>query len=215
MPVNIFIADDHAIIRDGLRSLLAGIAGYAVIGEAADGRTTCQRVAELHPDIVIMDIGMPELNGIDTTRLITTANPQVNVIALSMHADLDFVMGMLGAGARGYLLKESAFDELQGAITATLRGEYYLSRQLDSLVIKEFTRSYTRRDQQENVLSQRERQVLQLLAEGCTNKEVAAKLGLAVRSIETYRAQIMEKLDLHSTAELTKFAIRNGLTTLE
>lgn len=216
MAVKILIADDHAIVRDGLRSLLEAIGNYQVVGEAADGRETCERAKALQPDIVIIDVGMPNLNGIDATRMLVGALPEVLVIGLSMHADLDFVVAMLSAGARGYLLKESAFSEMQAAITAVQRGEFYLSRQLDSMVIQEFTRSFMRYDANSTgVLSSRERQVLQLLAEGYSNKEVASRMGIAVRSAETYRAQLMDKLNIHSIAGLTKYAVRVGITSLE
>ena len=215
MAINIFLADDHAIVRDGLRSLFDGHGEYHVVGEAADGRTAVDRVCALEPDVLIIDIGMPELNGIDATRKIVAALPRIIVIALSMHADLDFVVEMLSAGARGYLLKESAFDELHTAIQVAMQGQHYLSRQIDTVVIKEFARNYKQRDNSPiAVLAPREREVLQLLAEGYSNKEVSSRLGITVRSVETYRAQIMNKLDLHSMAALTKYAVRAGLTSL-
>jgi len=217
MPVTIFLADDHAIVRDGLRSLLESTAEYRIIGEAADGHTTVKRVGELNPDILIVDIAMPELNGIAVTRKLSTQCPDTKIIGLSMHADLDFVVEMLAAGARAYMVKDSAFHELDNAIQTVLKGHRYLSRQIDTVMIDEFIQRYSRQETPGSSvpLTNREKEVLQLLAEGCSNKDVSQRLGITLRSAETYRAQLMEKLNMHSIAGLTKYAIKIGLTSLE
>lgn len=217
MGIRILLADDHKIVRMGLRTLLANQVEMEVIAEAQDGRTTLQLVRELQPDIVVMDIGMPELNGIEATRLITAEFPSVKVVALSMHSDRRFVARMLESGASGYLLKDCAFEELAHAIRSICADQTYLSPEITGVVIGDYLRQLSSRTQPSlyNVLTPREREVLQPLTEGKTTKQIAALLHVSAKTIETHRSQIMEKLDIHSVAELTKYAIREGITTLD
>lgn len=216
MVIRTLIADDHKIVRDGLRSLLDKHSGIEVVGEAETGRMAVKLTSKLLPDVVIMDIGMPDLNGIEATRQIITDRPGVKVIALSMHSDKRFVSGILKAGASGYLLKDCAFEELARAIQTVLSGRVYLSPQITDVVVDDYVKVTSERDRSAlSSLSPREREVLQLLAEGKKTKEIAFDLSLSVKTIETHRQRIMEKLDIHTVAELTKFAIREGLTSLE
>ncbi|MCX5817019.1 MAG: response regulator transcription factor [Proteobacteria bacterium] len=216
MSTRILLADDHKIIREGLRALLEKEPDMEVVGEAQDGLTTIKLAKKLLPNIIIMDIGMPDMNGIDATRQIFSETQGIKVIALSMHSDRRFVLQMLKAGASGYLLKDSAFEELALAIKTVMAGQPYLSPKITDVVIKEYIVSLPKNE--ESVFTKitvREREVLQLLAEGKATKQIAAFLNVSVKTIETHRQQIMEKLDIHSVAELTKYAIREGLTSLE
>ncbi len=216
MSIKILLADDHQIVRIGLRTLLEKDPDLKVIAEAQNGRVTLQLAKELHPDVVIMDIGMPELNGIDATRLITTELANVKVIALSMHSDRRFVARMFEAGASGYLLKDCAFEELALAIRKVMNKQTYLSPEIASIVIGDYLRHLSPTDESVFTrLTPREREVLQPLAEGKTTKQIAALLHVSVKTVETHRSQIMEKLNIHSVAELTKYAIREGLTSLD
>jgi DNA-binding NarL/FixJ family response regulator len=214
--MNILLVDDHQMMRDGLRAVLERESDLHVSGEAADGRTALELCSTLHPDVVVMDIGMPGLNGIEATRQVTTHHPRTRVVALSMNADRRYVHAMFEAGAWAYLVKSSASEELIRAIRAVAHDEKYVSPTVASAVLDAFVvgPKATQRDPRSE-LSPREREVLQLLAEGMTSKEIAGKLDLAVSTIETHRKQIMAKLELRSVAELTKFAIRTGITTLE
>lgn len=216
MRTKIILADDHKIIREGLRSLIEKQPDMEVIAEAQDGLTTVNLVQKLKPDVVIMDIGMPEMNGIDATTKITTEYKNVKVIALSMHSDRRFVMQMLKAGAAGYLLKDSAFEELVSAIHAVIAKQHYLSQKITDVVVQEYLQNLPRNESTVfTVLTAREREVLQLIAEGKSTKQTASVLNVSVKTIETHRQQIMEKLDMRSIAQLTKYAIREGLTSLE
>ena len=217
MAVKILLAADHKIVRDGLRSLIEKHPDMQVVGEACDGRATVNLVKELRPNIVIIDIGMPDLNGIEATRQIGSNNPNTKVIALSMHSDKRFVMKMLEAGACGYLLKDSAFDELSRAIETVVAGKIYLSPAVAGVVVEGVVRGTTSNGTAKTPieLTAREREVLQLLAEGRSTKQIANNLNVSVKTVETHRRQVMEKLDIHSVAELTKYAVREGLTTLE
>ncbi len=215
MSIKVVLADDHMIVRNGLRSLLEQN-DMEVVAEAEDGRTTVRLARDLLPDVVVMDIGMPDLNGIEATRQITAESPGVKVIGLSMHADKRFVSGMLSAGASGYLLKDCAFEELAQALRAVVASQTYLSPGINSIVVKDYMdRASITRSPDPPVLTGREREVLQLLAEGKTTKQIASQLGVSAKTIESHRQHIMSKLDLHSIAELTKYAIRTGLTSLE
>lgn len=212
----VIIADDHKIIRDGLKSLISQHSDLQVVAEAGDGRRAVELVRELRPDVVIMDVNMPELNGIDATRQIVAEFPDTRVIALSMHSDRRFVNAMLKAGASGYLLKDCAFEEIIRAVKAVLNGQMYLSATITSQVVDDLITKKT--DEGESmlvVLSDREREVLQLLAEGNSTKEIASTMNISVKTIESHRKNIMDKLDLRSVAALTKFAIREGLTSLD
>jgi DNA-binding NarL/FixJ family response regulator len=216
MSIGILLVDDHAIIRQGLRSLLEKQPDLEVVAEAEDGRKAIELVRELLPDIVIMDVTMPSLNGIEATRQICSAFPEVRVIALSIHSNRRFIGDMLQAGAAGYILKDSLFEELIRAIKAVTAGGRYLSPKITGVVVDDYIKHLsTSADSPLASLTSREREVLQLVAEGRSTKQVALELHVSTKTIEANRRQIMEKLDLHSVAELTKYAIREGLTSLE
>lgn len=215
MKIRIVLADDHSIIRAGIRNLLDQEADLEVVGEASDGRGVIRLNQELEPDVLIMDITMPNLNGIDATRQIIRKNPATKIIALSMHSDHHFVAEMLQAGATAYLLKDCVYDELVQAIHLVCQGKTYLSPEIASLLVKDYRSQVTQTLAPKSAtLSPREREVLQLLAEGNATKTIAEKLYLSVKTIEAHRAQIMRKLDIHNVADLTKYAIREGLTSL-
>jgi DNA-binding NarL/FixJ family response regulator len=215
MKIRVLLADDHKIVRNGLRTLLESQPDLEVVGEAEDGRTTVQMARKLLPDIVIMDIAMPDLNGIEATREITRNLPKVRVITLSMHSEKRFVGEMLKAGACGYLLKDCAFEELITAIRSVYHHKTYLSPMIGDLIVNHFVRTAERTEPTVFYqLSQREREVLQLLAEGKTTKEIGDQLCVSIKTVETHRSHIMSKLDLRSVAELTKYAIREGITSL-
>jgi len=214
MSTRIVLADDHQLMRQGLRGLLDREPDMEVVGEADGGRSALALVAELAPNVVIMDVAMPDLNGVEATRKIVAGFPGVRVIALSMHADKRFVAGMLKAGASGYLLKDCAFAELAGAVRTVAAGQVYLSPGIAGLVAEEFAGRFAP-DRPGSPLTGREREVLQLIAEGQATKQIAVRLGLSVKTVETHRRQMMDKLGLHSVAELTKYAIREGLTALD
>ena len=215
MSVRIILAEDHRITREGLVNLLQERPDMEVVGEAENGREAVKLASELSPDLVIMDVTMPDLNGIDATRIITSGSNNTKVIALSMYSDKQFVQGMIQAGASGYLLKDCAFEELVSAIQAVIQGDTYLSPGIAGIVVQDYlTKLTTDRSSADTVLTNREREVLQLIAEGNSTKEIAAHLTVSVKTVETHRRQIMEKLGIFSIAELTKYAIREGLTSL-
>ena len=216
MSTRIILADDHGIMREGLRALLEKQPGIEVIAEAENGRTTVELSRELKPDVVIIDIAMPDLNGIEATRQIVAESPGVKVIALSMHSDRKFVREMLSAGASGYMLKDSAFEELDKAISTVNDNQTYLSPGIADTVVKDYLGKIVTDNSAASIaLTNREREVLQLFAEGKTTKQIASLLFVSIKTIETHRKQIMDKLGLNSIAELTKYAIREGLTSLE
>lgn len=204
------------MLRDGLRSILASEQGLEVVGEAGDGHSAVAMARELQPDVIVMDIGMQGLNGVEATRLIKAENPRIKVLALSTYSDKRYVLSVLEAGASGYVLKASAFDELRRAIRAVSENKEYLSPEVTGAVVEARVRApaepgasaYT-------ILGSREREVLQLLAEGCSSPEIAQRLHISASTVETHRRNIMRKLNLHSIAELTKYAIREGLTALD
>ncbi len=211
----IVLCDDHTLFRDGLHNLFRQVPDMEVVGHASDGAEAVQIACELEPDVVLMDVTMPGLNGFEAARRIHEQSPRVRVLILSMHADLRFVNESLRAGASGYLLKESAFPDLVRAIRTAMAGKMAFSDQISEAL----ARDYARRVGHEAgsafaVLSAREREVLQLIAEGKSTREIAGDLNVSVKTVETHRRQIMEKLDLHSVAELTKYAIREGITGL-
>ena len=217
MNIRVLIADDHKIMLAGLRSLLEKHTDFEVVGEAENGRKAVQMSLEKKPDVVVMDVSMPDLNGIEATTQIVEGLKETKVIALSMHSDKRFVMGMLRAGASGYLLKDCASQELANAIYQVAGGKKYLSPEITGVVIDDFllggdSEGITALT---SVLSAREREVLQLIAEGWSTKQIASHLYVSIKTIETHRRQIMKKLDLHNIADLTKYAVREGLTSIE
>jgi DNA-binding NarL/FixJ family response regulator len=216
MSISILLVDDHRMMREGLRLLLDQESDFKVVGEAAEGRAAVEMTRQLQPDVVIMDIGMPDLNGIEASRKILDASGCSKVIALSTYSDKRYVLGMLEAGASGYVLKSAAAEELVRAIQQVMRGDRYLSPDMTETVVGEYMhRMMTPGTSPGKLLGPREREVLQMLAEGKTSKEIAAQLYIAVKTVDMHRQNIMNKLDLHSVAELTKYAIREGLTRLE
>lgn len=216
MSIRILLADDHRLFREGLRSLLKEEADMEVVAEASDGRTAVEQAGELKPDVVAMDISMPDLNGIEATRQIASRVPGTRVLCLSVHSDSRFVEGMLKAGASGYLLKDCANEELIQAIRAVAAGKTYLSPAIAETVVQSYAHGPTAKTAPNlDQLTPRECEVLQLVAEGLAGKQMAARLNISVKTIDSHRHQIMERLNLHSVAELTKFAIREGLTSLE
>jgi DNA-binding NarL/FixJ family response regulator len=202
--VKVLLADDHEMIRQGLRTLLLNRPGTEIVAEAKDGRSAVRLAKQFSPDIVIMDINMPDLNGIDATRQIKSDGKGTKVIALSGHTDRRFTSEMMNAGASGYVVKESAFEELAQAMSAVAHDKIYISPRVTE----------PGRTLDPGLLTARERQVLELTAQGMSMKEVAAQLKVSVKTIETHRKHLMEKLDLHSVAELTKYALREGMTAL-
>ena len=214
--IRVLLVDDHRMMRDGLRSILELSGEMQVVGEAGDGRSALELVAERNPDVIVMDIGMPELNGIEATRTIRQKDRKVGIVALSTHSDRSYVLHMLSAGASAYVLKESAFEELSRAVLAVHRGGRYLSPGVTGLVVDEASRMLSEATPSAYTeLGAKEREVLQLLAEGYTSPQIAKHTNTAVKTVETHRRNIMRKLDLHSVAALTKYAVREGLTTLE
>jgi len=214
--MRIILADDHKIIRDGLRSLLEQEEDIEVVAQAKTGHEIIELVAKFLPDVVIMDIAMPDMNGIEATRHIINSFENVKIIALSMHSDRKFVIEMLKAGASGYLLKNCAFEELANAIRTVTAGRTYLSPSITDIVVDNYVRgSGDNEPSVFSVLTRREREVLQLLAESKTTKQVAIILHISPKTVETHRLKIMKKLDLNNVAALTKYAIREGLTSLE
>ena len=216
MSIRILLADDHKITRQGLHSLLDENDDMEVLAEAENGRDAIELARKLNPDVIIMDVSMPDLNGVEATRQIIQDNHDVRVIALSMHSDTLFVSEMLKSGASGYLLKDCAFQELEQAIRTVTDGKAYLSRSISGVVLEDYLHRVSKADMSTSeVLTDREREVLQLIAEGQSTKQVALKLHISAKTVETHRRQIMNKLDMHTVAELTKYAIRKGLTALE
>ena len=215
MSIRIVVADDHKLVRDGLRSLLEKQKGMEVVAETEDGRTTVQQVQKQSPDVVIMDISMHDLNGVDATRQIIAKSPRVKVLALSIHSDRRFVAGMLSAGASGYLLKDSGFVELADAIRIVVSNQTYLSPRIAGIVAEDYVnRRRATEATAHSILTPREREVLQLIAEGKSTKQTARHLQVSVKTIESHRQNMMEKLEICSVAELTKYAVREGLTSL-
>ena len=213
--IRVLLVENHAIVREGLRSLLEKQPDMEVVCEAEDGRIAVERARELLPDIVIMDIAMPNLNGIEATRKIIKEFPQIKVIALSVHSNRIFVANMLEAGAHGYVLKEDLFDELLKAIRAVTAGESYLSSQITGIVIEDYVKSLAAdADSPLSFLINKERRVMQLIAEGNTTEQIALELLLSTKTIEAIRRRIMKKLGAHTVADLVKIAIVENLVAL-
>lgn len=206
--VRILLADDHAVVRQGFGMILASQPDMEIVGEAGNGREVLELAEQLQPDIVVMDVAMPGLNGIEATRRLLASAPRARVLALSMHKDSVYVREMLRAGARGYLLKDAINQDLLTAVRALARGEGYLSPAVSDAVLTDYRKHVTNPI---DLLTSREREVLQMIAEGKTNKQIAASLNLSVYTVDAHRGHIMEKLNLHSTPELVLFAVRNGL----
>jgi DNA-binding NarL/FixJ family response regulator len=204
----ILLADDHSVVRSGFRALLSAQPDLEVVGEASDGRDAVEQTVLLKPDVVVMDVTMPNLNGIEATRRMAQEAPRVRVLALSMHKDAVYVREILRAGARGYLLKDSSEQDLINAVRALAKGEGFISPAVSDAVLSDYRKHVT---DPIDLLTTREREVLQRIAEGQTNKEIAGSLNLSVYTVEAHRGRIMEKLNLHSTGELVRFALRNGL----
>jgi DNA-binding NarL/FixJ family response regulator len=206
--IRILLADDHAVVRHGFRLILAHQPDMDVVGEASNGRDAVAECSRLKPDVAVMDVSMPELNGIEATRRLREISPHTRVLALSMHKDAVYVREILRAGASGYLLKESIDSDLLAAVRAVAAGQGYLSPAVAEFVLSDYRKHVT---DPVDLLTSREREVLQMIAEGRTNKEVANGLKLSVYTVEAHRGRIMEKLNLHSTGELVRFAVRKGL----
>jgi two-component system, NarL family, response regulator NreC len=206
--IRILLADDHAVVRQGFKMILGAQSDMEIVGEAGNGRDAVEMAEKLRPDVVVMDVAMPELNGIEATRRLLANAPHARVLALSMHKDSVYVREILRAGARGYLLKDSIAADLVAAVRAVASGEGYISPAVSGAVLEDYRRHVTNPI---DLLTSREREVLQMLAEGKTNKEIAVVLNLSVYTVDAHRGRIMEKLNLHSINELVRFAVRNGL----
>lgn len=211
-PIRVLLADDHALVRAGLRKLLESLSGVAVVGEAGDGREALALAASKKPDLVLLDITMPGLNGLEAAERIAREHPGTRVILLSMHASEEHVLRALRAGASGYLPKDAALGELELAINAVRKGETYLSPAVSRHVSDYVRRTGAEAEPRES-LTPRQREILQLIAEGQSTKRIAATLGVSVKTVETHRSQLMEKLDIHDVAGLVRYAIRIGLVS--
>ena len=212
-PIRILLADDHTVVRKGLRMLLESQPGFLVIGDAGDGRETVALVEKHQPDVVVMDVAMPILNGIEAARQITGKFPQVSIVFLSMHSDEGYVLRALKAGARAYLLKDSAEHDLINAIRAVVDRKAFFSPAISKFLVEDYMRQMNEREVEDSydLLTTREREILQLLAEGKNNKDVATLLNLSAYTVETHRSNIFQKLNLHNSAELILYAVRKGV----
>ena len=211
--VRILLADDHTVMREGLRAALEHQPAFEVVGEAADGSQAMSLAATLSPDVVVMDIAMPNLNGVEATRQMVSKQPTISVVILSMYSDETYVMRALKAGARAYLLKDSAFTDLIHAIESVSQGKSFFSPKISRILAEDYVRALKQKGSVDTyeLLTAREREILQLLAEGKSNKEVATKLNISLYTVETHRGRILQKLNLHSAAELVLYAVRKGI----
>jgi len=211
--IRVLLADDHGLLRRGVRSVLADDANIVVVGEAADGPDAVRQTEDLRPDVVIMDIAMPKLNGLEAAAQISKRNPRVGILILSMYADEEYLMRAVGSGVRGYLLKDSAEPDLARAVRTVAAGKTFFSPTVADMLFDEYALRLQRLEIQDSyeLLTDRERQVLRLLAEGMTNKDVAVELALGVSTVETHRLNLMQKLNLHNTAELVLYAVRKKI----
>ena len=215
MGITLLLVDSHKIMRDGLRSLIETKSDMEVVGEADNGIRAVELARKLRPDVVIMDIGMPDLDGIEATKIITDENPKIKIVALSLYSNKQYVIGMLRAGASGYVLKDNAFRDLNAAVESVLRNKLYLSDKISHIDITEYQNNLSSEGQEDRLLTDRENKVLRLLAAGHTIKEIALKLSKSPKTIDACRQQIMTKMNFGNLAELVKYAIREGLTSLE
>jgi len=212
-PIRILLADDHNVMRRGLRLLLESQPGFSVVAEAADGRQAVEQAQATKPDVAVLDIGMPHLNGTEAAQRITEILPNTAIVMLSMHSDEGYVLRALKAGARGYLVKDSAEDDLIEAIKAVSLGKAFFSPEVSKMLVEDYVREIRARGVHDSyeLLTAREREILQLLAEGKSNKDIATLLGLSLFTIETHRRNLQEKLNIHSFAELILYAVRKGV----
>ena len=215
MPIRILLADDHTVVRDGLRALLEKQPDMTVVAEASDGRDSIRLAEEQSPDVVVMDIGMPSLNGIEATRRILAANPRTAVVMLSMHQDESYVLRSLKAGAKGYLLKDSLRGDVIDAIRAVAQGRSFLTHKVRRMLQEDYVRQMESRGLEDSydLLTDREREVLHMVAEGKSNKEVAGSLNISPTTVETHRSHILQKLGIHSVPELILYAVRKGIVS--
>jgi DNA-binding NarL/FixJ family response regulator len=211
METGVLLVDDHKILREGLKNIIDKHTHMQVIGEATNGREAIKKVADLEPDVVIMDVAMAGLNGIEATRQLLAEKPEVKVIGLSMHDNKRFIIGMFKAGAYGYLLKDCASEELITAIETVSRNQKYLTQRVSGIILNEFMESYN----EESILSSREIEILQLIAEGKNSKQIAETLFLSSKTVDAHRKNIMDKLDIHTVPELTTYAIRQGIISID
>jgi DNA-binding NarL/FixJ family response regulator len=211
--IRILLADDHIVIRKGLRLLLESQPGFKVVAEASDGRETVAMAESHAPNVIVLDVAMPNLNGIEAARQISAKTPQAAIVILSMHSDESYVLRALKAGARAYLLKDSAEGDLINAVKAVNAGKAYFSPAISKMLVDDFMRQLREREVEDSyeLLTSREREILQLLAEGKSNKEIAAVLNLSPHTVETHRGNILQKLNLHSVPELILYAVRKGV----
>jgi DNA-binding NarL/FixJ family response regulator len=214
-PIRILLADDHNLVRAGFRSLLESLAGVSIVSEACNGREALQLIETQHPDVVLMDIGMPELNGLEATTRATQDYPAVRVIILSMHADKEYVLKALRAGAAGYLLKDADITQLELAVRAVANGGTFLSPSISKQVIDDYLQRVGSESSGPQELTPRQRELLQLIAEGRTKQEIAQLLNISLKTVETHRDQMMERLGIHDVAGLVRYAIRTGIVSAD
>ena len=216
MSIKVLIVDDHQIMREGLRYMFEKESDIEVISEAENGRQALQMATKMNPDVIIMDINMPDMNGTEATKRILKDAPWIKIVALSMHSDRVFVAEMLKAGAYGYLLKDCSRNDILNAIRAVYKNKRYLGPEITGIVLEDYVQRINTEDNLEAaLLTSKEREILQLIAEGNTSKQIASNLNIALKTVESHRVNIMNKLDIHNIADLTKFAIRHRITQVE
>lgn len=208
--LRVLLADDHAVVREGLKALINSQSGMEVVGEAADGRTAITKAKEIRPDVVVMDLSMPELNGVQATRELSLQCPEVKVLALTVHEERSYLRDLIEAGASGYVLKRSAAEDLIHAVQVVARGDVYLDPSVTAVVLGKLARAHPPSDGSSLDLSDRETEVLQLIAQGHSNKEIASRLKISIKTVETYKARSMEKLGLTGRADIVRFALQKG-----